>query len=312
VRQPVEFGCYIPQVNINFEQLLERARQCEDQGWASMWLYDHLYSPGLPQYPSLEGWTVATALLAQTTQLRIGHLVLNNNFRHPALLARMATTLDIISHGRLEFGIGSGSYEAEHHEGGFPWGSLTERSERLAEALEIITRMFSGQPTTFEGQHYQVHQVPNLPLPAQQPRPPIHVGGIGERHTLPLVARYADVWNVPTYGLSQWPDKVSVLRAECEKIQRDPATLRWSQEAVLVIGEDKAAVAAELVRAERRYAGPMWGLHEGGYVGTPDVIAERLSQQIEQGMTLFVFFLADRGEGRMLQLFAEEVIPRIG
>jgi alkanesulfonate monooxygenase SsuD/methylene tetrahydromethanopterin reductase-like flavin-dependent oxidoreductase (luciferase family) len=276
-----------------------------------MWLYDHLYTPGLPQYPSLEGWTVATALLAQTTQLRIGHLVLNNNFRHPALLARMATTLDIISHGRLEFGLGSGSYEAEHHEGGFPWGSLKERSERLAEALEIITRMFSGQPTTFDGQHYRVREVPNLPPPAQQPHPPIHVGGIGERHTLPLVARYADVWNVPTYGLAQWPDKVPVLRAECDKIQRDPSTLRWSQEAVLVIAEDEAAVAAELVRAERRYAGPLWGLHEGGYVGTPDVIADRLTQQVEQGMTLFVFFPADRGEGRMLQLFADEVMPRI-
>ena len=114
---PARFGIYIPQVAASFEELLAQAQRCEAGGITSFWLYDHLYGPGMPDRDGLEAWTLATALLARTTELRVGHLVLNNNFRHPVLLGRMATTLDVISGGRLNLGIGSGSYEAEHHEG---------------------------------------------------------------------------------------------------------------------------------------------------------------------------------------------------
>ena len=167
----------------------------------------------------------------------------------------MATTLDVISNGRLELGIGSGSYEAEHHVGGFEWGTFRERTERLAEALEILTSMFAGELTTFEGAHYQVKDVPNLPRAVQIPRPPIHVGGIGARYTLPLVARYADVWNVPTYGLGRWEQVAPILDAECEKLGRDPASLRRSLEAVLVLAPDETSLAAARAWAERRYRG---------------------------------------------------------
>src|SRR5215469_10125114 len=139
----IEFGIYLPQVALTFEEILGRALECERLGYDSLWLYDHLYTPGLPQAPSLEAWTLATALLARTSRLRVGHLVACNNFRHPAVLAKMATTLDVISGGRLEFGIGSGSVEAEHEQAGIGWGSPRERSERLGEALEIITRMLA-------------------------------------------------------------------------------------------------------------------------------------------------------------------------
>jgi len=307
----VEVGIYIPQVAATFEELLQRALACEALGYDSFWVYDHLYAPNLPDRDALEGWTLATALLACTTRLRVGHLVLNNNFRHPALLAKMATTLDVISGGRLDFGIGSGSYEAEHHEGGFPWGPLAERSARLEEALEIITRMFGQERTTFDGRWYQVHDLANLPRPVQQPRPPIHVGGIGERFTLPLVARFADVWNVPTYGLGVWPDRVPALEAACERVGRDPATIRHSLEAVLVVAADDAALADARARAERRYAGPGWGLAEGGFVGTPPALVDRIGTLVEQGVSHFVFFLADRGERDMLHLLAEEVLPEL-
>ena len=192
--------------------------------------------------PSFEGWTLASFLLAQTTRLRLGHLVLCNNFRHPALLAKMATTLDVCSGGRFEFGLGSGSVEDEHLRTGLPWGSFPERSERLAEALQIVTDMFAQEQTSFVGRHYEIHDVPNLPPPVQRPRPPIHVGGIGLRHTLPLVARYADVWNVPTYGLADWQAKEAVLEGECAKIGRDPATIRRSHQAVLVLAADEQAL----------------------------------------------------------------------
>ena len=306
-----EIGVYIPQVSVTFEQLLARALLCEQLGYDSFWVYDHLYAPNLPGTDALEGWTLATAVLARTTRLRVGHLVLDNNFRHPALLAKMATTLDVISAGRLDFGIGSGSYEPEHGEAGFPWGPLAERSARLEEALEIITRMFASDRTTFDGQWYQVRDLPNLPQPVQQPRPPIHVGGIGERYTLPLVARFADVWNVPTYGLGVWRERGATLETACEAIGRDAATIRRSLEAVLVVTADEHALVEARARAERRYAGPGWGLAEGGFVGTPPAIVDRIAELMDQGMSLFVFFLADRGERDMLHLLAEEVIPHL-
>ncbi len=306
----LSFGIYVPQVSLSFDDLLARARLCDELGFDSFWLYDHLYSPGLPDNESFEGWTLATALLTATTRLRVGHLVVNNNFRHPALLGKMATSLDVISHGRLELGIGSGSYQSEHLEGGFPWESPGQRSERLEEALEILTRMFSGQPTTFEGRHYQVKDLPNLPPPVQRPRPPIHVGGIGERHTLPLVARFADVWNVPTYGLGQWEHKAAVLDALCDKAGRDPASIRRSLEAVLVLASDDVALTEARRRAERRYRGPGWGLQEGGFVGTPQAVVDRIGELADKGIGLFVFFPSDRGEQSTLQLFSEEVMSQ--
>jgi alkanesulfonate monooxygenase SsuD/methylene tetrahydromethanopterin reductase-like flavin-dependent oxidoreductase (luciferase family) len=309
VAQQVDFGIYIPQISFEFEEILSRARLCEQLGVTSFWLYDHLYTPGLPQFGALEGWTLATALLMQTSTLRVGHLVVNNNLRHPALLGRMATTLDVLSGGRLELGMGSGSYEAEHHEGGFPWGTLGERSERLAEGLEIITRMFAAERTTFAGRYFQVHDLPNLPRPVQTPRPPIHVGGIGARYTLPLAARYADVWNVPTYGLGQCRPASIALDAACEQEGRDPASLRRSLEAVLALAEDQAGVDAARTVAERRYAGPGWGLDDGGFIGTPQAIVDRIGGYLEAGFTYFVFFPYDRGGEAMLQLLASDVMP---
>ncbi len=305
----VEFGIYVPQLGFAFDDLLSRALLSEELGFSSFWLYDHLYAPGLPDVPALEGWTVATALLARTTRLRVGHLVLNANFRNPVLLGKMATTLDVISGGRLELGIGSGSYELEHREGGFAWGTLRERSERLAETLEILTQMFAGGRTTYAGAHYRADNVPNLPAPVQVPRPPIHVGGVGARFTLPLVARYADVWNVPTYGLGRWEGLVPVLDAECERIGRDPASIRRALEAVLVLAPDEASLGPLRARAERRYPGPGWGLEEGGFIGTPPAIVDRIGALVDQGVCLFVFFLHDRGEPETLRLLAEEVVP---
>src|SRR5439155_9263721 len=114
----VEFGIYIPQIGLSYELLRDRAQLCEELGYSSFWCFDHLYEPGLPQHPALEGWTLATSLLAQTTTLRVGHMVLCATFRHPVLLGKMATTLDVISGGRYELGIGSGSVEGEHDEAG--------------------------------------------------------------------------------------------------------------------------------------------------------------------------------------------------
>jgi F420-dependent oxidoreductase-like protein len=305
----IEFGVYLPQVSVTYPQLVERARVAEAAGFDSFWLYDHLYSPGQPDRPSLEGWTLASYLLAQTNRIRVGHLVLCNNFRHPALLAKMATTLDVLSEGRLELGIGSGSVESEHGQSGLPWGDFTERTDRLAEALEILTRMFTGPSASFSGRHFQVTDLPNLPPPVQSPHPPIHIGGIGPRRTLPLVARYADVWNIPTYGLADWETSERELEAECVKIDRDPTTIRRSHEAVLVLAPDESSLRAARATAQRRYGGDGWGLEAGGYIGTPSMVRDRIAGLVDKGISLFVFFTHDRAEPGTLELFAETVMP---
>ncbi len=305
----VEFGIYVPQVAFSWEEISSRAKAADESGIDSIWFYDHLYGPGQPELSSFEAWTLATYVLATTKRLRAGHLVLCNNFRHPALLAKMVSTLDVLCGGRLEVGLGSGSVELEHRQAGIDWSTLEERSQRLEESLVVLTSMFANPMTTFSGRHFNVQGLPNEPRPLQQPRPPIHVGGTGRRRTLPLVARYADVWNVPTYGLADWEGAQRALDEECGRIGRDPATLRRSHEAVLVLAPDDSSLREELQRAERRYRGPGWGLAEGGYVGTPNAVVDRIAAAREKGISLFIFFTHDRAAPRTLDLIAEHLIP---
>jgi alkanesulfonate monooxygenase SsuD/methylene tetrahydromethanopterin reductase-like flavin-dependent oxidoreductase (luciferase family) len=305
----VEFGIYVPQLGFEYAQIRERADACEALGFHSIWFFDHLYGPELPDLPALEGWTLATAVLAQTTSLRVGHLVLSATFRHPALLAKMATTLDVISDGRLELGLGSGSYPPEHERAGMPWGTAAERTELLAETLEIVTRGFAEDSVTTAGPRFPLRDFPVRPRAVQQPRPPIHVGGAGERRTLPLVARYADVWNCPTYALGELDIKRAALARACDAIGRDPASIRMSIEAVLVLAADDVSLVDAQARAARRFPGAGWGLDAGGFVGTPDTIIARIRERVAEGFTFFVFFTHDRAAPETLELFAREVMP---
>ena len=166
-------------MGFTFAEILHRARRCEELGIGSLWLYDHMYGPGVPDIDSLEGWTLATALLSRTERLRVGHLVLCNQFRHPAVLAKMATTLDQISGGPAGTGVGSGSIEDEHRRMGLAWGSFVDRSERLRETLEILVQAFADERIDFSGTHYAVRDMPIKPGPVQRPRPPLIVGGSG-------------------------------------------------------------------------------------------------------------------------------------
>jgi alkanesulfonate monooxygenase SsuD/methylene tetrahydromethanopterin reductase-like flavin-dependent oxidoreductase (luciferase family) len=304
------FGVYVPQAGVDYDDWVRRARHLEDLGLDALWLGDHLSASAVREPPAFESWTLATALLMQTTRLRIGHLVLCSTFRHPAVLGKMATTLDVVSGGRFNFGVGSGSSEPEHQQTGIPWGRLAYRSELLEDTLEIVSRMFTGAPTTYAGKHFQVTDLPNLPPPVQQPRPPVYVGGIGERWTLPLVARFADVWNVPFRALGELRRKQAVLDAECSRIGRDPRTVRRSLEAVTVVARDEVMLARATAIAEQRYPGPQWGLHDAGLVGTPDAVVQRLGELIELGFTEFVFFPYDRDDPSVLEILASDVLPQ--
>ncbi len=307
----LDIGVYVPQMGFSYHDMLHRALRCEELGIGSVWLYDHLYGPGRPDVSSLEAWTLATALLSRTERLKVGHMVLCNQFRHPALLAKMATTLDQISAGRLQLGIGSGSIEDEHTRTGLPWGSFRERSERLGESLEILTQAFADNAVDFAGEHYTVRKMPINPGSVQRPRPPIIVGGVGEKYTLPLVARYADVWNVPTYALGELEHKTSVLRSLCSDIGRDPKSIVLSVEAVMALAPDNASLPKVREVAERRFGITAFGLHEGGLIGTPDAIVDRIREFQSFGFRQIILFLHDRASDETLELFASTVLAEL-
>lgn len=309
-RPAVRFGLYLPQVGRDAEQLEQRALVAEALGFDSVWLFDHLYPPGQPEVGSFEGWTLATHLLARTTRLRVGHLVLSATFRHPALLAKMAATLDVLSGGRLELGLGSGSVAEEHRRAGMAWGTAAERADHLAEVLTVVDRLLRapGPPAEGAGAGGAVADLPNLPPPVQRPRPPLHIGGVGPR-TLALAARHADVWNLPTYGLGRWRAHHDAVDRACRDVGRDPGTLRRSHQAVLVLARDRSGLDEAMAVAGRRFAGDGWGVAAGGYVGTPDDVVRRVAEVAEAGVDLCIFLPHDRGTAATLELFAERVMP---
>jgi alkanesulfonate monooxygenase SsuD/methylene tetrahydromethanopterin reductase-like flavin-dependent oxidoreductase (luciferase family) len=305
----VDVGVYLPQVGFTWDELRTRIVACDREGIETVWLMDHLYPPGMPHVPSFEAWTTATALAALTERIRIGHLVLAHAFRHPALLAKMAITLDHVSGGRLNLGLGSGSYAQEFRELGLPFGSDAVRAEQLDESLTIVKRLFTEPVVDFAGRHYRLAGAPSVPRPLQVPHPPIHVGGAGPGRTLPIVARHADVWNCPTYALDVLPERRAQLVAECRRIGRDPASLRVTEEAVLALVARREAVEPARAAALRRFDGPGWRFATHGYGGTPDDVLRRLEERRRLGVDGVVFFLHDRGDPDTIRLLAREIVP---
>ena len=172
----------------------------------------------------------------------------------------------------------------------------------------VLTGNFAAERIDFAGKHFAVRDMPIKPGPIRQPRPPIVVGGVGEKYTLPLVARYADVWNVPTYALGELDHKISVLRKNCDDIGRDPATIVMSIEAVMALAPDDASLPAVQQLAEKRFGIPAFGLHEGGLIGTPAAVVNRLHELQDMGFGQIVLFTHDRGSDETLELLASEVI----
>lgn len=196
------------------------------------WLFDH-FSPiqGDLDGPCLEGWTTLAALAAQTSRLRLGLMVTGNTYRHPAILAHEAATVDVISNGRLDFGIGAGWNVYEHESMGIPLYPPGERIRRLGEACEVIRRLFTQHLTTFDGRFYHLKDARCEPKPVQKPYPPFVIGGSGEQLTLRVVARYADIWNCVSSDVETFRHKVQVLHDHCVAIGRDPGEIELSVQA---------------------------------------------------------------------------------
>ncbi|OLC63050.1 MAG: LLM class F420-dependent oxidoreductase [Ktedonobacter sp. 13_1_40CM_4_52_4] len=212
------------------------------------WVFDHFIPLGPdPTGQCLEGWTLLAALAARTQRLRVGVMVTGNTYRHPAVLANMAATIDIISRGRLDFGIGAGWNELEHEMYNIPLYAPGERIHRLGEACEVVKRLWTETPANFDGKYYQLKNAYCEPKPVQKPYPPIVIGGGGEKLTLRVVAQYADIWNFAGGPIDMFQHKNTVLDEHCAAIGRDPSTIERSVQ--LVINPNNLQETREITRS---------------------------------------------------------------
>ena len=220
--QRLQFGIVRNQ-NLPWGTLAHHWQRFEEVGFDSVWACDHFQRPSIPEAPYLDGWTSLAALAALTSRIRIGVLVSSNTFRHPALLAKQAVTVDHLSGGRLELGLGTGWYEPEHERFGLPFPSPGQLVDRFREAVELVNLLLSRDVTTYEGRYYQVRNAPFLPTPVQRPRPPLTLGAHGPR-MLRIVATHADRWN--SFGtVAEIRERNALLDEECSALGRDPATI---------------------------------------------------------------------------------------
>ncbi|MGF0116776.1 TIGR03560 family F420-dependent LLM class oxidoreductase [Promicromonospora sp. Marseille-Q5078] len=202
-------------------------RTADEEGFDHVWVMDHLASLGADDArPIFDAWAMQAAMAVATTRVRLGCMVSGNTYRHPVMLAKLATTVDHLSGGRLELGIGAGWNEHEHAMYGLDLGNVRSRMDRLGGSLQVPTAPRTAPRTTFEGQHYRLVDAVAEPKPVQRPHPPVWVGGSGPRRTLRLVAQYADAWNDTSSTPEQLAALGDVLERHCEDVGRDPATIR--------------------------------------------------------------------------------------
>lgn len=209
--------------NLPWEEHRDRWKYFESLGFAALWDCDHFQQPSRPNGPYFEGWTLLAALAAETSTVRLGVLVTSNTFRHPALVAKMAATVDHISGGRLEVGLGAGWYAPEHIAFGIPFPEPPELVARYREAVQVVDAMLREEVTSFDGAHYQLTDAPARPLPVQRPRPPLTLGAHG-RKMLRIVAEFADRWN--SHGSpAEIAQRNAILDEHCMAIGRDPVSI---------------------------------------------------------------------------------------
>ena len=303
----VKLAVRIHQHDYGFEDLKRVWTDADRLGYHSATLYDLLNAP------ALECWTAVSALAAVTQRIRLTPLVLANLYRPPALMAKMAATLDVISGGRLELGIGAGGGRDDHLASGYPFPSTGTRVEMLEEALEVITRLWGDGAVSFQGRYYSVKGATVDPGPLQRPRPPILVGGHGERYILRAAARYADICNVGfEMDLEEHRAKLAVLGEHCRAVGRDPSEIEVTHNTRVII----APTETEYDRLVRRLAAGSSADPEEyrtslsrAVAGTPEQCVERLQRYVDAGITYFFLLFPDPISTEDLALFAREVMP---
>jgi F420-dependent oxidoreductase-like protein len=226
----LSFGIKTAPQNTTYDAMLAVWREADAiPVFEHAWVFDHFSPLGSDNTgPCLEGWTLLAALAARTERIRVGVMVTGNTYRHPAVLANMGATVDIISNGRLDFGIGAGWNEFEHTSYGIPLYAPGERIRRLGEACEVIRRLWTQTTSDFDGAYYQLKGARCEPKPVQKPYPPFVIGGNGEKLTLRVVAQYADIWNALAGTVDEFKRLSAILDEHCAAVGRDPATIRRS------------------------------------------------------------------------------------
>jgi len=251
-----------------FPTVLAQAREAESAGFDSVFVMDHFYQLpmlGSPDQPMLEAYTALGALATATERVQLGTLVTGNTYRNPTLLAKVITTLDVVSQGRAILGIGTGWFELEHEQLGFEFGTFTDRFNRLEEALQIILPMIKGERPTFSGQWYRVSEA--VANPRFRDHIPLMIGGSGEKKTIPLAARHFDHLNIIA-GFDELARKVDVVRRSCEEVGRDPATLETSTLTTVLADENMKPDQVPAEMTQRMVA------------GSPDAVAEQLKTKV--------------------------------
>ena len=286
-----------------YEAMTRVAQTADEVGFESAWLVDHFHTiPQPSQEVTFECWTTTAALARDTKRIRIGQMVSCNGYRNPALLAKMASTVDVLSHGRLNFGIGAGWYEHEYRAYGYDYPDAPERLRYLREAVQVILAMWTQEEAAFEGKYYQVRGAINQPKGVQKPHIPMLIGGGGEKVTLKLVAQYGDACNI-NGDLETIKRKFAIIKDHCATVGRDYESIHRTIGGICSIGkteeEARAKVPAALLS---RAAGA------GALIGTPDTIRQRLAELEAAGVQELIVGFPDVLQLDSLRLFAREFI----
>jgi F420-dependent oxidoreductase-like protein len=308
----MRFGIFTSLTGQTWPAVLDLWRHLETTGWDIACVADH-FMPNTRdrEGPVLESWSTLTALAALIPRMRVGTIVLGNTYRHPAVLAKMAAQVDIISGGRLLLGLGAGWQRNEHEAYGLPFYTLRERLERLDEACEVIRSLWTGSRSDFDGRYYQLSNAPLDPKPLQKPHPELMIGGGGERVTLRVVARHADHWNV-WGGPQVLARKSAILEQHCAAVGRDSKTIMRSVNMALLITEKQEEIDRLVNTVVARLGSHVADARDTCLAGTPAQIRERLHElKAAGGTTLFIptMFRPLDDLRRDLDQFIAEIAP---
>jgi alkanesulfonate monooxygenase SsuD/methylene tetrahydromethanopterin reductase-like flavin-dependent oxidoreductase (luciferase family) len=305
----VHFGVTVPQIKRTWEESKSAATEFEAMGYDSLWVCDHLYGPQSPTIPILEAWSLVSALAAVTSKVEIGTLVTPAGMRNPAQLGKVIATIDNIAGGRIIPGLGAGWMPREFTDFGMPFLSTGQRLGQLRETVALLKRMWGDEPeVTFEGKYVQAHHVVCEPKPAR--KPPILIGGAGEKVTLKLAAQEADIWNNLAGQQGSLARKVGVLKEHCAAVGRPFSEVTVSQQCLVTIAPDESSAGPMVETAKKIFGGHM-GDPTGplAIAGSPQRVREQIQKHIDLGCTMFVMEFFGRDTKEAGRLFAETVLP---
>ncbi len=303
----LEFGVFLSPELLEYQELEKRAEKIEELGYHSLWISDHLQGIyNTPKDPRLESWTTLTAIATKTKKLKMGHLTLAAPFRNPALLAKMATTLDVISKGRAILSIGAGWNKEEFEAFGYNFGNLKSRSDRLMDAAAIIKKIMTEEVSSYDGKYYSIKTVYNQPKPVQKNGVPLMIAGGGESRTLKTCAVYGDMSNYAVWRgtPAEFKHKTLVLEAHCLEINRDPATIckTWPAFTFINTSDERAN------RIANQFFTKVQPTQRGGLIGCPANIVQTIYNYIGAGADMLILSFLGPNWEKEAELFTETVI----